>query len=90
MANLNLPQIPNSDGKTERNTGNTGSKVDRLTGQHTTSLIIGTLFIIVFISYVVIICIKTSVDPVINTGMFSLLSALIGFFTGSKIKEGKS
>jgi hypothetical protein len=87
MADLNLPDVPKKGGKTELNSGKTESRVDKFSGQHTTSLIIGLLFIVVFIGFIIIVCVKSTVDPIIYTGFFSILSGLIGFFTGTKSKR---
>ena len=88
MTDIKLPKVPNNGaGKTELNTGNSTSKVDAFSGQHTTSLIIAGLFVIVFIAYVSVICFKAITPEGFNTSMISILTLLIGFFTGTKAKK---
>ncbi|RUT79112.1 hypothetical protein [Ancylomarina longa] len=63
------------------------SKVDLFSGEHTTSLIVGVLFIIVFIGLIIYVSVKTSYVNLILNGFFSLLSLLGGFFAGSQINK---
>ncbi len=84
---MNLSEVPKKGGKTELNSGNTDSSVDKFSGQHTTSLIIAALFVLVLISYVLIICLKSNIDSGVNTSLISIMTLLIGFFTGSKTKK---
>ena len=75
-------------GTTVKNAGETSqkSKIDSLSGNHTTSIIVAVLFLIVFIGLVIIIILKDNIDSSqIITGIFSLLSLLAGFFAGSQM-----
>lgn len=63
------------------------SKVDVFSGEHTTSLIVGVLFLVVFLGLIAYVCIKDSYENLILTGLFSLLSLLGGFFAGSQINK---
>jgi hypothetical protein len=63
------------------------SKVDLFSGEHTTPLIVGTLFLIVFIGLIVYISFKEKSESIVLNGLFSLLSLLGGFFAGSQINK---
>jgi len=60
------------------------SRVDSWSGQHTSSILVAILFVVVFLGLVTYICVKDHYETVIITGLFSLLSSLIGFFIGSQ------
>jgi len=64
------------------------SKVDLFSGEHTTSLIVGFLFLIVLILFVCLLIWVNIIDnSVIVTGFFSLLSLLGGFFAGAQMNK---
>jgi hypothetical protein len=63
------------------------SKVDLFSGDHTASIIVAILFIIVFIGLVTYVCAKEKYENIIINGFFSLLSLLGGFFVGSQMKK---
>jgi hypothetical protein len=63
------------------------SKIDSLSGIHTTSIIVAILFIIVFIGLIAYITLKSKYENIIINGLFSLLSLLGGFFAGSQMKK---
>ena len=65
----------------------TKSKVDLFSGEHTTSLIVGLLFLIVFIGLIIYISLKENSESIVLNGLFSLLSLLGGFFAGSQINK---
>ncbi len=86
-------QINTQDnGVTEKNTGITPpSKIDLFSGKHTSSLIVGSLFTIALICFIIFLCTIKEIDQQITiliiSGFFSLLSLLAGFFAGSKSKN---
>ena len=84
---MRLSELPKKDGKTVFNSADTGSKIDKFSGQHTTSLIVAILFVFVLIAYVLIISLKANIDTGFNTSMISIMTLLIGFFTGNKSKK---
>lgn len=84
--------VPQGQGITEKNSGITPpSKLDLFSGKHTSSLIVGTLFVIALFCFIIYIKSISAADKEINTliisGFFSLLSLLAGFFAGSKSKH---
>ncbi len=47
-------------------------------------MIVGCLFVITLVSFLVYLFIfRNRLEPIVTTGFFSLLSGLIGFFVGS-------
>ncbi len=64
------------------------SRVDLFSGKHTASLIVGALFVIVFIGFIIYVVSKDEQDNSIVNGFFSLLSLLAGFFAGYQINIG--
>lgn len=56
------------------------SRLDSLSGQHTSSIIVGTLFIVVFIGFTIYLSSKEKYENVIISCFFSLLNLLGGFF----------
>ena len=65
----------------------TKSKVDLFSGEHTTSLIVALLFLIVFIGLIIYISVKEKSESIVLNGLFSLLSLLGGFFAGSQVNK---
>lgn len=80
MELVNKPDL-NRTGETSH------SKLDLLSGKHTTSLIVAFLFLITLISLIIVICAKDTIPENIVTGLISLLGMLAGFFAGSNIKK---
>jgi hypothetical protein len=67
--------------------GQSPSRLDSITGDHTTPIIVGLLFVITLIAFVILVCVKKDTTETLITGFFSLLSALIGFFAGSRAQK---
>jgi hypothetical protein len=63
------------------------SKIDLLSGGHTTSIIVAVLFILVYIGLIFYSCLVYNPENIIINGLFSLLFLLGGFFVGSQIKN---
>ncbi len=63
------------------------SKIDLLSGNHTTTIIVAILFFLVFIGLIVYLVLKETYNDIVLNGLFSLLSLLGGFFAGSQIKK---
>ncbi|NQY30912.1 MAG: hypothetical protein HRT69_15770 [Flavobacteriaceae bacterium] len=65
------------------------SRVDSLSGTHTTSLLVTVLFAITLIGLIILVCVKTKAEMPddIVTGLIGLLSALIGFFAGNSKRD---
>jgi hypothetical protein len=81
-----------TEGITEKNAGIPSlSKIDQFSGRYTPSLIVGTLFTVVIICFIIFIISIKSLDQqiiiLITSGFFSLLSLLAGFFVGTKLKN---
>ena len=84
--------VPEGQGVTQKHAGITPpSKIDLFSGKHTASLIVGSLFVIVLICFIIFLLTTKDIEKQINTviisGFFSLLSLLAGFFAGSKSKN---
>lgn len=62
------------------------SRVDLFSGRHTTSLIVGILIALVFITFVLVIIFKEKLPEHFITGTFGLLGVLAGFFATSLSK----
>ncbi|MFD2583405.1 hypothetical protein ACFSR6_12985 [Pedobacter vanadiisoli] len=77
MAPSNQPNF-NQSGTTPH------SKLDLLSGKHTTSLIVAILFLITLICLIVVVCVKDIVPENLVTGLTGLLGVLAGFFAGTK------
>jgi hypothetical protein len=43
------------------------------------------LFSLVFVGYILVICLKDKIEPTFSTGMVSIMTLLIGFFSGLKL-----
>ena len=76
-----------TDRKNERPQGE--QKVDdswlhRLTGNHTTGVIVGLLFVLVLIALIIAMFYYPKESDKIITGFLSLLFAFAGFYTGTK------
>lgn len=82
---INRPNMTPHEGNISGETPN--SRLDSLSGQHTSSIIVGILFIVVFIGFTIYLCTKEKYENVIISGFFSLLSLLGGFFAGSQISK---
>ena len=63
------------------------SKLDLLSGKHTTTMIVAILFVITLICLIVIVCVKENLPENVLTGLIGLLGVLAGFFAGSNIKK---
>lgn len=61
-----------------------GSTIFRMLGRHTNSVIVGALFTMTFIGFMVYICVfRDKLSDTLTTAFVGLLSSLIGFFIGS-------
>lgn len=56
------------------------SKVDLLSGKHTTSIIVAILFVLTLVSLIIIVCVKDTPPENLITGLIGLLGVLAGFF----------
>ena len=65
------------------------SKLDMLTGTHTSSIIVAILFVMTLIALILIVCIKENPPEYLITGLIGLLCTLIGYFVGSNTKKEK-
>lgn len=68
------------------------SKFDLFSGKHTTALIVGTLYIVTLIAFIIFICLNANKNlpiEMIITGFFTIMSGLIGFFAGTTYKRDK-
>lgn len=65
------------------------SKLDLFSGNHTTSLIVGMLIVIVFLGLIMVVCIKDELPEDLITGTIGLLGVLAGFFASNMNKEKK-
>lgn len=62
---------------------NSKSKLDALTGNHTTSIIVAILFVITLLSLIILVCVKDKLPDGLLTGLVGLLGMFGGFFAGS-------
>ena len=67
--------------------GKSPSKLDTLTGDHTTSIIVAILFIVTLFAFVVLLCAIKDVKDSLVTGFISILTGLIGFFAGTRVSK---
>jgi hypothetical protein len=79
----------NGESKNLNRKGSTShpSKIDRFSGQHTSSLIVGILFLATLISFVYLLCRVYNLPEIVIGGFISILSGLIGFFIGNVHNE---
>lgn len=63
------------------------SKVDLLSGRHTTPIIVALLFLITLIIFACMVIFKEPLNDTIVTWMLSLLSGLVGFFAWSSFTK---
>jgi len=63
------------------------SKLDRLTGKHTVSLIIALLFIITLFAFVVMSWLNKELTPGVNNLLSSLLARLTGVLSGNNFRK---
>lgn len=60
------------------------SSIDKILGQHTTSVIVAILFVFTLIAFLIYIgMFKDKLSESITTGFISILSGLAGFFVAS-------
>lgn len=59
------------------------SKIDLLSGKHTTSIIVGMVFLVTLIGLIIIVCIRKDVPESLTTGLIGILGVLAGFFVRS-------
>jgi hypothetical protein len=63
------------------------SRVDLFSGEHTTTIVVAILFLVVFIGLIIYLIAKEKYENLVLNGLFSLLSLLGGFFAGSQLKK---
>jgi len=64
-------------------TQNHKSKLDALLGNHTTSVIVGILFLSTLLSIIILVCVKDKLPDGLLTGLVGLLGMFGGFFAGT-------
>ncbi|MGZ3921273.1 MAG: hypothetical protein ACXVC7_13310, partial [Bacteroidia bacterium] len=67
--------------------GDVPSKLDLLTGKHTTSVIILIMFVVIVITLGLYLGLATRPEAIVITGFFTAISGLIGFFAGHKSSQ---
>ena len=68
--------------------GTTHPKINFWNSEHTVSVIVGILFLAVLIVFLILYLCKPDLNNTVITSLFSLLTALIGFFAGaSSVKK---
>lgn len=63
--------------------GETPSKVDQWSGQHTTSIIVGALIALALIGLIVLLCVKNISENTLLaavTGIVGIMGTLVGYF----------
>lgn len=83
---------PNSDPNKGMNLNTTGettpiSKIDSITGTHTTGLIVAILFIVTLCGLIYLVCHKSDLSEGLVTGLVGLLGVLAGFYAGTSVQK---
>ncbi|MFH0893432.1 MAG: hypothetical protein V2A54_03260 [Bacteroidota bacterium] len=82
----------NPDPDMDMNLNTTGetttvSKLDLLSGKHTTGIIVAILFIVTFFGLLYLECNKPDLSKGLETGLVGLLGVFAGFYAGTTLQK---